>query len=1129
MSSETFKIVKALGTRFVRGKGAKDEAKRRAALVNAQAQVQWEVPSKNDETIATRIFGFFQTWEHFFSSLDDMESSQRNFYEIIDAGKPCKPFLDIDSPDGFPSSIGSVDDYIARVQTAINTVMKADVGVELPDEAHVISRSVYENSNKVSLHWTINYKDAEGRQLCYRAAHTQNLHGAWHLAERVKQVDPEVGAYVDTRVYSRDRAMRLPENHKFGKDESSSLVMIRGTRLAAVITNICSKAPLRFIDVPDATKVIKSDITYKVVPRIAIKSNVMHRDWLRNRMLELLKLKVHPTAYHDPSHGHEDAYDPVRGVKFNHHDRDEMCLQCGRGHRTQNLRCWVNDYTGDIMWKCYGAPPNSDALRLGPLHAEDTSWRDNALLIDQEFLHMADCVEPELRQLTVEQAFACERRDRETTDAQLLRLVHDRWAKDFIAWLLRSNMGTGKTHLIKMIIKRMEENNCKTVLFVTYRRSLASEHKRGLEVEGFVNYETIKGNLSDRTKYPRVICQIESLHRLWDPKRTNVVPYFDMVVVDEIEGALEHFGSSTMKTPRKTLADMGRLLKNSSRVMAMDGTLSAATCAFFEKLQIKTQLVINTFRNHNNKRTIWVHNNKEDVMSIILERIRAEKRVVVCCMTPKLANDVLSLPGLMDVLTNDDVAVYTRDTADEDKRNLVNIAKIWKTKKLVIYTPTIEAGTDFSEVGHFDNIFGLMCDGRHHVSYTGFVQMMHRVRNPTCKDVICFAPSTMNKAQDVLWTAARAKDYIINTYSTAKFELVSCSMGYTYQIVDGERQMVTSPVDDDLGLCVQSYNVAKVHNSWKRFIPMIQDVAEEAGHALKFGLPSSADEVVKRNKIAKEDANSGQKRRDMLLSARQLTSEEYKVLKERKERNDALTTEEMRACDRYTYMNYWGLSDLTQDVFDRLGDRAYIDEMVDAEALMDIRWPPTTDDTIPMEADRIQDAVRQSRVRCINEVIHALGFKSILDTETKVVTTMKDAYDNGLKDTTLFKARADADKWFGIAKSRVSDIGESERVNDIVYKRLNAALKSCGAKMIVSKRTRVRNGKELSYDTPTFTLCSEAAIKLAQRVFLRTRGRIHQIGDDVAREYVTKVDMTPFDNVRKKPSNDPVELGAAVW
>jgi hypothetical protein len=108
----------------------------------------------------------------------------------------------------------------------------------------------------------------------------------------------------------------------------------------------------------------------------------------------------------------------------------------------------------------------------------------------------------------------------------------------------------------------------KKIFFVTCRQSLAYNWQGNFADEGVENY------LDGSYDSPRLVCSLESLQKLIKRdvfKRRWVVPYFDMVVLDETESVLAHFGSSTLEHKLSSFVTLDAILKKSGKVVCLDG------------------------------------------------------------------------------------------------------------------------------------------------------------------------------------------------------------------------------------------------------------------------------------------------------------------------------------------------------------------------------------------------------------------------------------------------------------------------------------------------------------------------------------------------------------------------------
>ena len=91
-------------------------------------------------------------------------------------------------------------------------------------------------------------------------------------------------------------------------------------------------------------------------------------------------------------------------------------------------------------------------------------------------------------------------------------------------------MFTGKTHSLPRIF-----NIFGCILIIYFRVSLGEEIHEKLKPHGFEFYADLKGVI-DLKKHPRLIIQIDSLHR--------IIGNIDLLVLDETESLLSHLCSS---------------------------------------------------------------------------------------------------------------------------------------------------------------------------------------------------------------------------------------------------------------------------------------------------------------------------------------------------------------------------------------------------------------------------------------------------------------------------------------------------------------------------------------------------------------------------------------------------------
>lgn len=194
-----------------------------------------------------------------------------------------------------------------------------------------------------------------------------------------------------------------------------------------------------------------------------------------------------------------------------------------------------------VYAKCVGCV-NTLPRYLGTVHCNPEHWRDNTVHINTPFLDQKH------HKLAEELAAWADSSAAPSASGGLIQPC---------VLGIRSCMGTGKSTMLKFLLKDMftpkqvhgaPKRTPPTAVFVTHRTTLAHNIMSKLGDLGFVLYSDKRDDkrdmLHNRNTYPRVIVQLESLHRCAEP---FTFPRFDIVIIDESESLFPHFGSPTLK------------------------------------------------------------------------------------------------------------------------------------------------------------------------------------------------------------------------------------------------------------------------------------------------------------------------------------------------------------------------------------------------------------------------------------------------------------------------------------------------------------------------------------------------------------------------------------------------------
>eukprot|EP00798_Chlamydomonas_sp_ICE-L_P011573 gene11573-biopygen15747 len=419
------------------------------------------------------------------------------------------------------------------------------------------------------------------------------------------------------------------------------------------------------------------------------------------------------------------------------------------------MRCFV-DTAGNCLVKCFSATCDNHAPACIGRVAEPAgdAWDAGAVHVNSRYIDIDACLEMQ----------------------QAVDVWLDTERKDVNTLSVRSPMGSGKSTMLDALLERVGED--KTVLVVTYRQSLALEHKRKLARKGFVSYldaDVTPQDLRRRDKTPRVICQIESLHRLAEHTCMRYLTSgFDIVVLDEAG--------------------------------------------------LRNLLVVNDYRSTENARTFAISKDEATWSAQIRDDIIAGRNVVVVSLSQEQAMQVHK--AALDTFDDPKDAarlclLHTSKTADSVKSKLIDVDALWSSKRIVVYTPTISAGVDFS-TEHFDRMYLYLCPGS--AAPMGALQMTGRVRHLVDTDVRTLVAMNMRVAREAtrehlthvdLYQWLRWMEGFSTCFEVKHVPAIDGGDDHTLHELSGGAlaPLFATVAPPTLKMTVESYFLAEIHNA----------------------------------------------------------------------------------------------------------------------------------------------------------------------------------------------------------------------------------------------------------------------------------------------------------------------------
>ena len=256
----------------------------------------------------------------------------------------------------------------------------------------------------------------------------------------------------------------------------------------------------------------------------------------------------------------------------------------------------------------------------------------------------------------------------------------------------KSPMGSGKTFQIKRYMDKYKPKRC---LYLSPRIVFANNIEGEFKEYGFINYKEDTFN----SKCDRVICSIESIHRLNDQ-------VYDLVIMDESETILNTFTSPTLKQVKNSIESFQMIIKNSGKIICMDAFTTSRTTNFINNIMPSSRkklLRINEFKPVH--RTAYELSSGKALIRKIKEKLQLGKKCVVATASNSYCQSVLE--NLSEFLNEykKTYKFYEANTSDIDKKDVLNCRDAWSNIDLLLYTPTITVGVNYDISDVFDYLF----------------------------------------------------------------------------------------------------------------------------------------------------------------------------------------------------------------------------------------------------------------------------------------------------------------------------------------------------------------------------------------------------------------------------------------
>jgi len=721
------------------------------------AQLQGSLVIRDD---AASCFRFFQSPRLFWEWNNSQNIEDRCFHEVIFGVVPQRIKFDLDVPEhvlalipedqlqgdeGCPAEFANgMEDYLNDLLGACNTDNKAKMETilhvfinHLLDELHA---SYYTTDYFYATRNDIIVADSSGMTskgykfsyhiIVATVAVLNNEEAKHFTAKLLKSLPASFTEIVDKQVNKRTQNFRITGSHKLETINSANSIRTKTieSNLAKKLGTLYARAEESLITVEPGFKIVQPKLNGGSAGIKPSKETAITQDDLK-LILDALPPKVMDGHRFSRSSG---------GLLIFKRSHPSFCRLCQRIHDKDNTLMvsiiaanGADNLEAPTLWEHCRHAPGSNKY-IGEITLSKKYFQQTAGAIDrtQESDNFLSNFIKKINDSLVnvhEPMFT----DFELLPSHQKQIYSSSTMRRFErvpTLAIKAQMKMGKTRQLREYLTtyypvsaegRIGRALPPILRYISFRQTFSQNIQE--HFPDFQLYSSYQGEL-DANRFPRLIIQVESLHRI--PMGVSPEP-IDLLILDEVESVLVQFSSGLHKHLNMAFAMFTWLLRTARYVICMDANLSDRTYRTLERMRggplhfhwNKYERAKNDSFSFTTNRAIW--------LTSLLEAIREGNKVVIP------TNSLTEAKIIYDLISRDfrdkKLRLYSSESSPSEKaEHLSDVARHWKELDVLIYTPTISAGVSFEEK-HFDMLYGyfneMSCD------VETCRQMMGRVRN----------------------------------------------------------------------------------------------------------------------------------------------------------------------------------------------------------------------------------------------------------------------------------------------------------------------------------------------------------------------------------------------------------------
>lgn len=459
-------------------------------------------------------------------------------------------------------------------------------------------------------------------------------------------------------------------------------------------------------------------------------------------------------------------------------------------------------------------------------------------------------------------------------------------SKNVCLWLENANIktlcvkapyDTGKT---QMNHKILTEFNFKKILIVSYRQSLTSDLYGNFKKHNITSY------LDGFENTDRIICQVDSLPKLVQDlyDECTDIPKYDLIIIDESESVISQVFSDMIKDKIYLFDFFQGLLTNCTKILLLDGDFSNRSFEFIKDLG-QSIVIQNNYKKCDRKYIFT--NDQSDFETKIDNDLKNKKNVIIVSMTSNMANEFYR-----KYEKTYKSVIHCSDSDDSIKKKLIDVNSYWNQFQLVIYTPTVLAGINFSKE-HFDEMYVIL--SKQSISPRDLTQMMARCRKIKNKTSYMLLNGFTFYENSRPYTYEEVECHIHSIYNQYLVKTVSTR-------VDG-----TKMIEYKNNLFTKMLIYHEMENLNKQPFYFISELLKLIKN--KGGTYEYIDHKTK-------GAEKCYHKKDEIIAAADIDQDEFEDVLLKQKNNDA-TKEDKLSIEKFMYKNIWKIEEVNEEFMDK--------------------------------------------------------------------------------------------------------------------------------------------------------------------------------------------------------------------